>query len=118
MNIELIRNFCLKLKGVVEDYPFNEETLTFKVMGKIFLLASLEKIPLQINLKCDPEKAIELREQYDCIQPGFHMNKTHWNTMLLDGSLNYKFIEELIKHSYDLVVSGLKTADKVKLENL
>lgn len=118
MNIELICNYCLKLKGVVEDYPFDEETLTFKVMGKIFLLASLEKIPLQLNLKCDPEKAVELREQYDCIQPGYHMNKSHWNTIVLDGSLNHEFIEELIKHSYHLVVSGLKKADKEKLEKL
>lgn len=118
MDIELIRNFCLELKAVVEDYTFDEETLIFKVMGKIFLLASLEKIPLQLNLKCDPEKAVELREQYDCIQPGYHMNKSHWNTIVLDGSLSREFIEELITHSYNLVVGGLKKADKEKLKKL
>lgn len=118
MNIESIIDFCLKLKGATEDYPFDEETLTFKVMGKIFLIASLESIPLQINLKCDPEKAVELREQYESIQPGYHMNKSHWNTVTLDGSLSRSFIEELIKQSYDLVVSGLKKADREKLIKL
>ena len=118
MNIELVRDYCLNLKGVIEDYPFDEETLTFKVMGKIFLLASLESIPLQINLKCDPEKAVELREQYESIQPGYHMNKTHWNTVTLDGTMSRGFVEELIKHSYNLVVNGLKKADREKLNKL
>jgi len=72
MNIEQIREYCLKKKGVTEDFPFDEDTLVFKVMGKIFLLASLEKIPLQINLKCDPEFVVELRERYESVTPGFH----------------------------------------------
>jgi predicted DNA-binding protein (MmcQ/YjbR family) len=85
MNIEQIREYCLKKKGVTEEFPFDEETLVFKVMGKIFILASLDSIPLQFNLKCDPEKAIELREEYEAVQPGYHMNKRHWNTVIIDG---------------------------------
>jgi predicted DNA-binding protein (MmcQ/YjbR family) len=85
MNIEEVRNFCLKLNGTEEDYPFGENTLVFKVGGKIFALTSLDSIPLQINLKCDPEKAVELRETYDSVIPGYHMNKRHWNTVILDG---------------------------------
>jgi predicted DNA-binding protein (MmcQ/YjbR family) len=116
MNIEQIREYCLKKKGVTEEFPFDEETLVFKVMGKIFLLASLESIPLQINLKCDPEKAIELREEYEAVQPGYHMNKTHWNTIILDGTLPAKKIFEWIDDSYNLVVSGLKKSDLKKLK--
>ena len=116
MNIEQIREYCLKKKGVIEEFPFDEETLVFKVMGKIFLLASLESIPLQINLKCDPEKAIELREEYEAVQPGYHMNKTHWNTIILDGTVPAKKIFEWIDDSYNLVVSGLKKSDLKKLK--
>ena len=83
MNIEQIREYCLKKKGVTEEFPFDEETLVFKVMGKIFLLASLDSIPLQFNLKCKPEKAIELREEYEAVRPDYHMNKRHWNTIIL-----------------------------------
>jgi predicted DNA-binding protein (MmcQ/YjbR family) len=108
MNIEQIREYCLKKKGVTEEFPFDEETLVFKVAGKIFLLASLESIPLQINLKCDPEKAIELREEYESVQPGYHMNKKHWNTIIIDGSVPAKLVFEWINDSYNLVVAGLK----------
>ena len=110
MDIEEIREYCLMKKGVTEEFPFNEETLVYKVMGKIFFLASLEKIPLQINLKCNPEKAIELREEYESVQPGWHMNKKHWNTVTIDGSIPPKEIFEWIDQSYELVISGLKTS--------
>ena len=115
MNIEQIREYCLKKKGVTEEFPFDEETLVFKVMGKIFLLASLESYPLQINLKCDPEKAIELIEEYDAVQPGYHMNKKHWNTVVLDGSVPTLKIRGWIDDSYKLDSAGLKRSDLKKL---
>jgi predicted DNA-binding protein (MmcQ/YjbR family) len=118
MNIEQIREYCLKKKGVTEEFPFDEETLVFKVMGKIFILASLDSIPLQVNLKCDPEKAIELREEHEAVQPGYHMNKRHWNTVILDGSVPNKKILEWIDLSYNLVAAGLKKSDQKKLKNL
>lgn len=117
MNIEQIREYCLKKKGVTEEFPFDEETLVFKVAGKIFLLASLESIPLQINLKCDPEKAIELREEYECVQPGYHMNKKHWNTIIVNGSISTTQIFEWIDDSYKLVAEGLKKSELKKLKN-
>ena len=117
MNIEQIREYCLKKKGVTEELPFDEETLVFKVAGKIFLLASLESIPLQINLKCDPEKAIELREEYESVQPGYHMNKKHWNTIIIDGSVSISKIFEWINDSYNLVAAGLKKSELKKLKN-
>jgi predicted DNA-binding protein (MmcQ/YjbR family) len=111
MNIEQIREYCLKRKGVTEEFPFDEGTLVFKVAGKIFLLASLESIPLQINLKCEPEKAIELREEYDSVQPGYHMNKKHWNTIIIDGTVPNRDLFEWIDDSYNLVVTGLKKSE-------
>ena len=116
MNIEQICEYCIRKKGVTEEFPFDEETLVFKLAGKIFLLASLESIPLQINLKCDPEKAIELREEFESVQPGYHMNKKHWNTIILDGTVPAKKILEWIDHSYNLVMSGLKKSDLRKLK--
>ena len=115
MNIEQIRECCLKKKGVTEEFPFGEDTLVFKVMGKMFLLASIDTIPLQINLKCDPEKAVELREEYESVQPGYHMNKKHWNTIIIDGSIAGRNIQEWIDDSYNLVVSGLKKSVIKKL---
>jgi predicted DNA-binding protein (MmcQ/YjbR family) len=112
MNIEQIREYCLKKKGVTEEFPFDEETLVFKVAGKIFLLASLETIPLQINLKCNPEKAFELREEYDSVQPGYHMNKKHWNTIIIDGTIPINKIFDWIDDSYLLVVAGLTKLQK------
>ena len=116
MNIEQIREYCLKKKGVTEEFPFDEETLVFKVAGKIFLLASLEAIPLQINLKCNPEKAIELREKYDSVQPGYHMSKKHWNTIIIDGTIANNSLLEWINESYNLVVAGLKRSELKSLE--
>ncbi len=111
MHLELIREYCLKKNGVTEELPFGEDSPVYKVIGKIFLIASLTP-PISINLKCDPEKAIELRERYDVIQPGYHMNKKHWNTINLEGTLRDNFILELIDHSYGLVVSKLNKAEK------
>lgn len=115
MNIEQIREYCFKKKGVTEEFPFDVNTLVFKVMGKMFLLASLDVIPLQINLKCDPEKAIELREEFEAVQPGYHMNKKHWNTIIIDSSIPARKIFEWIDDSYYLVVSGLQKTDKERL---
>lgn len=106
MNIELIREYCICKSVVTESLPFDDDTLVFKVAGKIFALMSLSD-NFGLNLKCDPERAIDLREQYSEITPGYHMNKTHWNTILLTGNLSEKLIFELIDHSYDIIVKSL-----------
>ena len=107
MHIEEFREYCIAKKGVTEEFPFDEVTLVFKVMGKMFALAPLERIPSQVNLKCDPERAIALREEYDgVIIPGYHMSKVHWNTLYLE-QLPADLIMELIDHSYQLVVDKL-----------
>jgi len=116
MNLENITNYCLSKKGVIEDFPFNEETLVYKVGGKIFVLIPLEKMPLQINLKCDPEKAIELREQNENVEPGWHMNKKYWNTVTVNGSIRWNDLKDWIDHSYDEVVKGLNKSEKDKLK--
>lgn len=114
MNIEEFRQYCLSKKGVTEEFPFDEHTLVFKVMGKIFALSGLERLPPQVNLKCDPERAIELREEYDGdIIAGYHMSKVHWNTLMLQN-LPPKLILELTDHSYDLVVT--KFTKKLRVE--
>jgi predicted DNA-binding protein (MmcQ/YjbR family) len=118
INIEEITEYCSKKKGVTQEFPFDEETLVLKVMGKIFLLASLEKIPLQINIKCNPEEAIELREKYEAVIPGYHMNKKHWNTVIVDNTIPPKNILSWIDDSYNLVVNGLKKSEKEELKNL
>jgi len=103
MNIEDLRNYVLSLKDVAESFPFGEDTLVFKTNDKIFLLVSLSSSPLQFNVKCDPEKAIELREQYSCVLPGYHMNKKHWNTIIVDGTLSQSQLKNFIKDSYNLI---------------
>jgi predicted DNA-binding protein (MmcQ/YjbR family) len=103
MNIEEIRDYALSLKNASESFPFGDNTLVFKVDDKIFLLASLTSEVLQFNVKCDPEYAVELREQYSCILPGYHMNKKHWNTIIVDGTLTGKQLKEFISDSYRLV---------------
>lgn len=112
MNIEELREYCISKKGVTESLPFGPETLVFKVMDKVFLLADLESRPLQFNVKCDPEKAIELREHYTCVKPGYHMNKKHWNTIFIEGSVSVKLLQNWIMDSYNLVVSGLTKKEK------
>ena len=116
MNIEELRTYCLSLKGVTEDFPFDESTLVFKVVGKLFCLTDLEG-PLSINVKNDPEKNIELREEYQAIKPGYHMSKIHWNTVEIDGSIPDDFIKNLIDESYDLVVMKLKKKEQQKLKS-
>ena len=106
MNIEDLRVFCLALPHTSEGFPFDEDTLVFKVAGKMFCLASLKESD-RINLKCDPELALQLREQYPCVLPGYHMNKKMWNTVILDGSVPRKTLEQWIMHSYNQVVAGL-----------
>ena len=117
MNIEEFREYCLLKKGVTESFPFDDTTLVFKVMGKMFALLSLESDG-SANLKCEPEKAIELREHHNEILPGYHMNKNHWNTVLLNGDLDPKLIVELINHSYDLVVCKLSKKIQNELNNI
>ena len=116
MDIESLRTYCLKKKGVEEDFPFGETTLVFKVKGKMFLLTSLNEDVLSFNAKCDPEKAIELRERYDAVQPGYHMNKKHWNTVTVDGRLSQKLVLEMIDDSYDLVVQSLPKKERDELK--
>jgi len=106
MNVEILREYCISKKNVTESFPFGDDTLVFKTQGRIFALVNLEG-DLSINLKCDPARAIELRERYSSVIPGYHMNKTHWNTIELDGNISPKLIKQWIDHSYDLVVNGL-----------
>ncbi|TDE55439.1 MmcQ/YjbR family DNA-binding protein [Flavobacterium sp. GT3P67] len=110
MNLETYYEYCLSKKGVTEHFPFDEDTLVFKVGGKMFALSSLsqwEKGQPSVNLKCDPERAQELRAEYDAIQPGFHMSKTHWNTIAVNTSVSDALVKELIDHSYELVFKSL-----------
>ena len=105
MDIETIREYILKKPDVTEGFPFGEDTLVFKAKNKIFFLTGLDNSPLQFNVKCDPDKAIQLREEYpESILPGFHMNKKHWNTVIVDGRLSAKQLNEMIDDSYSLVV--------------
>ncbi len=117
MNLESYYDYCLSKKGATEHFPFDQDTLVFKVGGKMFALSSLKKWEEGapgVNLKCDPDRAQELRAQYDDIVPGWHMSKLHWNTVTINNALNDNFIKELIDHSYDLIYKSL--ARKVKDE--
>ena len=107
MDIESIRMFCISKKAVTESMPFDDKTLVFKVVGKIFALAALDLHPLRINLKCDPEKAIDLKERFESVQPGYHSNKKHWNTIEVNGEINKEVLYELIDDSYNLVIAKL-----------
>ncbi|MEN8139032.1 MAG: MmcQ/YjbR family DNA-binding protein [Bacteroidota bacterium] len=117
MNIEEVREYCTSKKGCEETFPFDEETLVFKVMGKMFALMPLEKNST-INLKCDPDRSIELREKYDSITPGYHMSKKHWNTINYSDNFPRKLLTELIDHSYELVVSSLTKKLKEELKSI
>ena len=108
MDIEQVWEYCKAKPGAEECFPFGPETLVFKVKGKIFLLASLEKQPLQFNVKCDPERAIDLREKFECVLPGYHMNKKLWNTVIVDGTIPTYNLQEFIDDSYRLVSKGKK----------
>jgi len=115
MNIEDLRAYCLSKKGNEETFPFDDVTLVLKVMGKMYALINLDG-DLSINLKCDPELAIELREAYPAVQPGYHMSKIHWNTVYIDGNISRRLIEGWIDHSYDLVVQSLPKKLRAELE--
>ena len=108
MNIESLREYCLSKPGAEETLPFGPDTLVFKVEGKVFLLVGLDEEQLSFNVKCDPDKAIELREEFPCVLPGYHMNKKHWNTIVVDGSVPTKQLKEWIDGSYDLVATKKK----------
>ncbi|MBP8793727.1 MAG: MmcQ/YjbR family DNA-binding protein [Lutibacter sp.] len=117
MNIEEFRTYCLSKKHVSESFPFDQQTLVFKVGDKMFSLTSLEKHPTSVNLKCDPERAIELRDSHSEITAGYHMSKKHWNTIVIESSLPHQLLKELIDHSYELVVSGMTKKQRTELES-
>ena len=116
MDIEKIREYCLSKKGGEETLPFGPDTLVYKVGGKVFLLMGLDNEGLRFNVKCDPDKAIELREEFSCVLPGYHMNKKHWNTIVVDGSASVKQVKEWIDDSYELVVGSLPKKIRDELE--
>jgi predicted DNA-binding protein (MmcQ/YjbR family) len=117
VNIESYRSYCLAKKGVTEEFPFGEEALVFKVMGKMFALTDVSEFS-SVNLKVEPEKGAEIREQYPSVQPGYHMNKKHWITVLMDGSIPDRLFKQWIDNSYELVVSGLTKKQKSALESI
>lgn len=112
MNLEIFREYCLSKKGASEDFPFDETTLVFRVSKKIFALTDVEEFPFRIALKCEPERAIELREEYECISYGRYLDKRHWNSIVPDSTISDKLIFELIDHSYELVFNKLTKAEK------
>jgi predicted DNA-binding protein (MmcQ/YjbR family) len=118
MDLEYFREYCLAKRGVEETFPFDEVTLVFKVMGKMFALTGLDSDVFTVNLKCDPEWAIELRDAHDEIQPGWHMNKAHWNTVNFEGELDDAFLVQLIDHSYNLIVASLPKKLRAELDLL
>jgi predicted DNA-binding protein (MmcQ/YjbR family) len=107
MDLETFRECCLKQPGATEGTPFGDDVLVFKVAGKMFALAALDEVPTTVNLKCDPDLALDLRDRYEQITPGYHMNKKHWNTIDIEGCIPDVELQRLIDHSYDLVVKGL-----------
>lgn len=120
MDIEQLRDYCISKKGVTEDFPFDNNILVFKVLGKIFVLIGLhqwEAGQKRINLKCDPDYALELRDEYEAVQPGYHMNKKHWNTIdLSTNTISLKMLTGLIDHSYAMVVKGLPKTKRDSLQ--
>ena len=115
MNMEEVRFYCLAKPYVTEEFPFDESTLVFKVAGKMFMAAGLDDPEPRINLKCDPEEAVQLRESYHGVIPGWHMNKKHWNPVYLFRDVNADLIKELIDHSYTLVVHGMSKKKRASL---
>ena len=115
MDLEEFREYCLSKVAATESMPFGEGVLVFKVAGKIFALAALDEIPATVNLKCDPDVALELRDRYEQIQPGYHMNKKHWNTVEISSGIPEAELRKMIDHSYDLIVKSLPKAAKAKL---
>jgi len=115
MNLESFREYCLTKFGATEGTPFGDDVLVFKVGGKMFGLASLDEVPTTVNLKCDPDLALELRDRYEEVQPGYHMSKKHWNTVELEGGIPEAELRKMIDQSYELVVRGLSKAARKKL---
>lgn len=115
MNIEQLREFCVQKPFVTEEFPFGPETLVFKVAGKMFALTGIDSPELTVNLKADPDYSVELREKYAEVQPGYHMNKLHWNTVSFEGSLPEELLKELIDHSYSLVVASFSKSKRKEL---
>ena len=115
MNARELRAYCLARAGAIEDFPFGPEHSVFKVAGKMFALSGLDRTPLEVSVKCEPEIAVELRASYAAIRPGYHLNKRHWNTITLDGSLPDRFVRDLIEDSYDLVVGALPKRTREQL---
>jgi predicted DNA-binding protein (MmcQ/YjbR family) len=107
MDAAALRSCCLGHAGATEEFPFGPETSVFKVAGKLFAISALDRTPLEVSLKCEPELAEQLRAGYPAIRPGYHLNKRHWNTVTLDGSLSDQHVRDLVEDSYDLVVSAL-----------
>lgn len=118
MTIDDFREYCLGKKGATEDFPFDEVTLCLRVMGKIFAITGLDSERFAVALKAEPEYAMELREQYPEVQPGWHMNKTHWNTVDFEGSLDDRMLRNLIDHSYEQVCKTLKKKDRAALDQM
>ncbi len=112
MDLSTLRDYCLGKPGTSEDMPFGDGVLVFRVGGKIFALAMVESIPLRFNLKCDPQQALELRERYESVLPGYHQDKRHWNTIIADGSVPARELRGMIDHSYELVAKSLNKKDR------
>lgn len=115
MTLDTIRSLCLAMPQAEETQPFGPDTLVYKVAGKMFALTVPDDYPPRVNLKCDPERARELRDEHEAILPGYHMNKRHWNTLVLDGTLPSRLVSDLVQHSYELVVAGLPAKDRQTL---
>jgi predicted DNA-binding protein (MmcQ/YjbR family) len=115
MTLENLRRYCLSKPGTTEEFPFDRSTMVFKVMGKMYVLTDVDVFD-SINVKCDPEKAVELRERYEEVTPGYHMNKTHWNTVRTDGTLPDRLLLEWVDESYRLVVAGLPHSKRIRLK--
>lgn len=115
MHMEQLRELLLSFPGVTEEEPFGPEVVVYKVMGKIFALVDYDSVPQTMNLKCDPDRALDLRDMHEAIRPGYHMNKRHWNTLELDGTLRSALVSELVRHSYGLVVAALPRRLREKL---
>ena len=115
MNLETFREYCLAKSGATETTPFGPDNLVFKVAGKMFALAALDEVPARANLKCDPDRALELRDRYEEVQPGYHMSKKHWNTVELEGGIPERELKEMIDHSYELVVKSLPKKEQARL---
>lgn len=118
LTLKNIRTYCAGKNGVSEDFPFDMETLVIRVGEKIFLISNINEKPLKINLKCDPFLSLELRGRYEQITPGYHMNKKHWNTILIDGCIPDNEVLELIDHSYTLVLNGMKKSERDKIMHI